>query len=463
MNYSRLNCISFHCSDVSVGVPTFIIVGKLLSHKTNFSLNEYKYQQFCDTIHNMKRKKVLFLVAVGIIILITVFVILNRSNADITPNPQLSDRIGVFGLVNPEMAEDLRVGWTRYPIVWTEWEEFRNSGTLTPKIRALDRFRQRNPGVKIIITLDSNHPTKTKCFMDDPVFRQQHNITDKLYATFRPKANCPPKNLSEYKEYVRDIVTVGKDFVTAWQIGNEVFATPRWDTVFYNGPFDDPNEIDYLDEFNAAYTTIKEIDPNAVIVSPGINFHRSEFDNLLNHIQLSDPDEQEKWNNIAINFSKLIINNCNKIDMVDIHLYHTIASIPNRVKWTSKVLNESNCNKPIISTEIAGPNPIPGSTEFENYILNDSQFQADQANDLQTRITLALNNGIQATLWFYSQDLKTAQEIIDNYNDPEYSSASNILLSKFGLVEKDGDFKPAYYKLQTLASQGIGSTCKVFE
>jgi len=423
----------------------------------------YKFQQFCVIIRSMKRKKVFFLVAIGIIIFITVFVILNRSNADVTPNPQLSDKIGVAGLVSPEVAEDLGVGWTRYTVVWREWEDYRNGGNANKQLKYINNFRKRNPGVKIIITLDSNHPTKTKCFVDDPVFRQLHNITDELYATFRPKANCPPNNLNEYQEYVRDIVTVGKDFVTAWQIGNEVFAAPFWNTVFYNGPFDDPDEIDFLDEYNAAYTVIKEIDPDANIITPGINFHQSEFDNSLNHIQLSDSDEQEKWDNTAINFPKLIRNNCTKFDMVDIHLYHSIESIPNRVKWTKKILNDNNCNKPIISTEIAGPNPIPGSLEFENYILNDNQFQTDQANDLQERISSAINNGVQAVLWFYNKDILTTQQIIDIFNDPKYKSASNILLKKFGIIEWGGNLKPAYYKIQTLASQGIGSTCKIFE
>jgi len=149
--------------------------------------------------------------------------------------------------------------------------------------------------------------------------------------------------------------------------------------------------------------------------------------------------------------------------MVDIHLYHSIESIPNRVKWTKKILNDNNCNKPIISTEIAGPNPIPGSLEFENYILNDNQFQTDQANDLQERISSAINNGVQAVLWFYNKDILTTQQIIDIFNDPKYKSASNILLKKFGIIEWGGNLKPAYYKIQTLASQGIGSTCKIFE
>ena len=341
------------------------------------------------------------------------------SKADEIPNISLSgSKLGVFAITSKSAAKDMGVAWTRIPISWENWETYKVKGTKPAPIKVLDGL---DSNTKIIVTLTTIHPTKTKCTNSSAV----------------GIAACPPNNLDEYKTFIKDIVTTYKDKVAVWQLGNEVYRSPLA-LKFWDGPFDDANQIDFIDIFQAGAETIKQIIPNAKIASPGVNFGSIDFQPDGTAIRNEDSEEQQKWDYSVANFNKFISKECSNINMVDVHLYHTTESTFGRVKWAQKTLQSAKCNRSIIATEVGGPNPKPNTDLFNQYLKDKKAFEKEQAKELPIRLSDTLEAGADTALWFYYKDFGTTGDF------------GNKLLGQFGLVDKKDRKKPAYQVLQVV-------------
>ena len=342
------------------------------------------------------------------IIIILIFKADFVSAKTITP-----DNVGVFGIPNDAAAQALGAKWTRYTLNWGKWDAWKaGRGEKPEQIAAIEN----SPNLNIILTFAPIHPTKTHCV--------------KLVGK-EGKTVCPPNNLTEYKNWVKQVVTEYKDDVEIWQLGNEVYSPEV--IKFWNGPFDDPNQIDFMDTFAASLEGVKSADPDAKIITPGIAFEKINFD--ANGTPRPDAEQTQEWEGMLANFKKLINKHCNDIDYYDIHLYWTVESIPGRTVWTKS--NTANCPRPIYATEM-GPNV--------GYDYQSAQEVATvQQQEIQPRYQAAIDNGVEMADWFYYQDITGGEGAKDT-------------MAWFGLVNSSGTPKAAYNTLQQITGVPSGGS-----
>lgn len=317
-----------------------------------------------------------------------------------------ADKVGVFGLENKQEADDLGVGWTRVPVWWNSYETQREK--LEQRLKALE-------GVKVLATIRAVHLTKTNC-------------PARAKPRLREQMSCPPRDIEEYKNFIREVVKNYKDKIAAWQIENEVYsgAVKYWVE-------DDLGSIDhFISLFKAVSEVIRQEDPGKIILAPGIALGRGiEFDAEGNvrftESVLSPKLQREVFLTCQANVRKAFKELCGYFDVADIHLYHTVESIPNRVKLLKKLMQEEGCTKPIWSTEIAGPQLWDRNATEE--------FYAAQAKELPLRLSAALDSGVEKVFYFH-------------YRDGEKKSSPDIIFATCGLVAANGKKKPAYFAMQ---------------
>jgi hypothetical protein len=75
--------------------------------------------------------------------------------------------------------------------------------------------------------------------------------------------NPPRPNLTRIEQDIRQIAQAGRGLVEAYEIGNEPNMAWQW----WGQP---PDPADYVAVLQLAYTTIKEVDPAAIVVSGGL-------------------------------------------------------------------------------------------------------------------------------------------------------------------------------------------------
>lgn len=332
------------------------------------------------------------------------------------------NKMGVFGIPNDVAANAIGATWTRYTLNWQNWDNWKKgNGVKPPPITAIES----SPSLKIVLTSAPIHSTKTKC-------SKQRAVAGEVV--------CPQKDLTEYKQWVRDVVSAYQDKVYIWQLGNEVYSP---DIIkFWGGSYDDPNAIDFLDTFSAGVEAVRGVSSSARIAAPGIAFEKVDFTST-GQPQPSTTDTTE-WQGIASNFEKLVATQCANKDFFGTHLYRTVESIPGRVAWTKQ--KTGSCPKPILATEI-GMN-IGGDYKESNGRTVSAQKVADaQQAEIEARYTSAINAGVEMADWFYYQDKTGGSGAVDS-------------LAFFGLVDGTGNPKPAYSSLVTLtgAPGGTGGT-----
>ncbi len=322
-----------------------------------------------------------------------------------------ADQVGVFALEKTSQARDLGVGWTRLPLNWARFEK--NKEGFNRHLKALK-------GVKVIVTIRATHPRK----LDIPSWA-------KAYAMTHPGAgktvSCPPKDIEEYKRFVREVVRKYKDKVAAWQIENEIYFSRKFWIE------DEQWSVqEFIPVLKAASQVIREEDPGKPILAPGIAFIKVKFDSNGNFVRFTgtkaDRTTQEKvlaaWTrNVRMVFSEG--RQC--FDVVDVHLYDEIEDYYGKVMWVKRMMKETDCEKPIWATEISGP-------KLTNLKNANEKFRRDQARELGPRLQTALDAGVEKVFYFLYRD--------------GTSNPNDIIYTTCGLVTKDGRKKPAYKAMQ---------------
>ena len=80
---------------------------------------------------------------------------------------------------------------------------------------------------------------------------------------YRVEVNGPPSDLEQWGKDLRDFVSAHKDYIEAYEIGNEPNLDWAW-----GGRKPDPGE--YVQVLKVAYARIKEADPQAIVVTAGL-------------------------------------------------------------------------------------------------------------------------------------------------------------------------------------------------
>ncbi len=201
----------------------------------------------------------------GIVLMVAIFTLISATNINSqTMNPQTMNPpaqtipASLFGM----HIHHARENWPNVPFSqWRLWDAYVTWGDLEPqqgawKFELLDRYVElaAKHKVKILLTLGQSPP----------------------WASARPQDKSPygtsgwpaePANLQDWRNYVRTVATRYRGKIRAYEIWNE----PDLQS-FYSGSTDKMVEL-----AQAAYTVLKQVDPQIVVLSPGATNGTTDF------------------------------------------------------------------------------------------------------------------------------------------------------------------------------------------
>lgn len=370
------------------------------------------------------------------ILLVELIIIITFPKITFANSLTVTDKIGVFGLPDDAAANDLGVTWTRF--AFPQWKQYLANPT------SFDDRLSKLHTTKVIATIRSvNDKDMVECGQDPDALLAVAHATDQVPQgkSIYDFISCMPKDLDStkkgsYRDFITQAVAAGKGKVDAWQIENEVYSTI---TRFWLG--DARGEFDnFITLFTTTSKMIRTLDPSTPILAPGITLGHTDF-NQTGTPQPATTAQQKGVDIIDTNVRRLFTDACSNFDVIDLHLYYTVESIPGRVAWLQKIMNETGCIKPIWSTEISGPDP------FGKQTLTDAQFVQQQADELGLRLQTAFNSGIEKVIYFIYQQV---------------SGSTDQGVAKLGLVDDEGIPKSAYAQMQafTKVSSSVSGTTK---
>lgn len=178
-------------------------------------------------------------------------------------------------------------------------------------------------------------------------------------SAYTPGAAAPPVNIDDWIDYVKTVTARYKGRIAYYEMWNEMNVTATWTGT--------PAEIVSLQQ--AAYTTIKSVDPDAKFISANLTTS----------------------NGLSLMQQLLGLGYANSADIIGYHFYvspappETIATLSSQV---SSLLNQHGVTKPIWNTETGWQT---GSTFTSD----------DEAAAVAVRALLvARSSGIERFLWY---------------------------------------------------------------
>jgi endonuclease/exonuclease/phosphatase family metal-dependent hydrolase len=216
-----------------------------------------------------------------------------------------------------------------------------------------------------------------------------------------PWARPAYKNLDKWLEYVRRVVTRYKDRIRYWEVWNEPNLEQFW--------HDKPNPADYAKLLKATHETIKQIDPELVVLLGGVSGIPWPY--LEGIYEAGGKDS---------------------FDVMNVHPYRYPSSPEERplyddlVRLRQLMDKYGDKGKPIWITEVGWP------TQQDRRGVSPER----QAEMLARTYLLSLQAGVEVVFWYEFQ----APE-----GKPEYNE------DHFGIVHRDLSPKPAYTALAALA------------
>jgi len=143
----------------------------------------------------------------------------------------------------------------------------------------------------------------------------------------------PPKDMSQFTQWVTRMVNRYKSYTRYWQIGNE------WEvSAFWTGT---PDE--FVAYFNAASNAVKKEDPNAIVILGGVQGYDNE------------PGSPHYNSRIVKDMDRVFAGTVGHFDILDVHLYEDTNTIGERIAWHRDRLGKLGYRGPIWSTECGGP------------------------------------------------------------------------------------------------------------
>jgi hypothetical protein len=237
-----------------------------------------------------------------------------------------------------------------------------------------------------------------------------HLANSALWASSAPpdlpeneRIRYPPEDIEDWKDFVREAVKRygcgpgGKCLVKHWEIWNEPDLRK-----FFNSSSSDTT-ADFFPLLQTGYETIKEVDPDAKVLFPGVT-----------HMSLGDGG----WTD-----SLLDSGAGQYCDIFNFHIYEPENAATYADQARTLMFEHGIENKPIWVTE----------TSHEK-IIEDS----DGKMKLPVVFLQVMENNIVKIFWF-------------NLRDPGPWAPPSEQGSKRGLMEYDGTIKPSYYAYQDMA------------
>jgi hypothetical protein len=310
-----------------------------------------------------------------------------------------------------QCVSDLNCGIVRFDIHWHFLEPKKNKFNWK-KTDLIINSLPKNIEILFTVYCDANWSVKTRL----------SKFGEKMKTILPPNI---PHNIDDYYNFVTKLVSRYKGRVKYYQIENEVYGSK----MYWYGTMDE-----YITLFKTAHTAVKETDPNAKLICAGIAL--GDFD--ITRIKSTTLSQYKKniYNSIQLVLKQLE----SYYDIVDIHLYYSLNSIPLRLKWLKNYLNSQSIDKPVWVTETGGLDP----RAYKN-----SMDQKLQSKDLVKRFTLAFTHGAQKVFW----------HTITREKDREHPIFGNMKLTH----DPDAtNKKPSYYSMKLIIDK-IGNFSEVSE
>jgi len=236
-------------------------------------------------------------------------------------------------------------------------------------------------------------------------------ITPEL-SVYQNLASCPPTpdNVANYTAFVKEIVSRYSGKVPSKTMPGLLYPVKYWEIeseagspMFWLGTKDD-----YSNMLKIAYTTIKSVDPSAVVILSGIN---------LNDMMKTNPTEQqiydlintkpEPWKSFllaGIDFFRDNLRYPKYFDVIEFHSLHDYESVPYIVNLINRECDKAGCPRKEIwmGDAMSAPHSHPSPVDFYpisepaasyNYIMwwpDNPQYAAADAWFLKEQSKLAI-------------------------------------------------------------------------
>jgi len=312
---------------------------------------------------------------------------------------------GGLGLYGPmenweheiELVKDLNVGIIRFNSdIWDLLEPQRGVYQWD-KLDHLVDLVTREGGMDILFTLPIaskwNGENKQVNMMGFPIGR----------------THFPTKDMESFRDFCQTLAARYKGRIKYYEAWNE----PDF-LMFWKGDMQ-PDAAEYLPFLKEAYKTIKETDPDAIILNGG----------------LAKPQETLWLNKL------LDLGGGSYFDIMNIHIYPAFARYPDALDVTEKILARHHLVKTIWVTETSTT-----GTFFETQ--NREKEEYDKSVYLVQNFTRALSRPDVGCIFWHS--LKNPGKDIHLPKDYD-----------FGLINSDGVLLPAYKAFQVWSRTLIGS------
>ncbi|UCC68528.1 MAG: hypothetical protein JSV79_00915 [Armatimonadota bacterium] len=357
---------------------------------------------------------------------------------------------------------ELGADWTRQTLPWKGVEPQRNQfkwGTVDGAVSMVDAAARAGRPINVLSTFRTISPWAAA--------RAPVKVRE---------ASVPPSDLQDYYRFVHATVKRARGRVRYWQVDNEVDSP-----FFWQGSAEE-----YVQLLRTAHRAIKDADPQAVVVAPGIQLWRRPMieDEIAAGRDQRALDVYRAWaeNNdeakraptpssaadLQRMFSQgkaatmgkhqsdfirrlLDKDTAQYYDVLDIHIYHPCELIPDIVEWAQATMAREGYSKPIWLTETSGPN-------YPELWPNEKVGERRQAEEVVKRYVLALGCGVERVFWYVLVA-------------PKHQDTGEW--SRTGLLRRDLSKRPAYhsYRLMTQMLKGarsvrtlnIGSAVQAFE
>lgn len=366
---------------------------------------------------------------------------INESEAAGTPD----SRFGVINVTNPNDPQtlnrlnDIRVGFVRINVSWEDVDD------VNDRINFINNYLSplNTNGQKVLIMMRTRN--KLNCTLVKPGDCSNGYVSpfsscsnELIYQDANKsfiRSGMMPNNLAVYRDFIKNFVNdvgdaIGNNFAYL-QIDNEVS-----DVCANNGSIYWRSTInDYKNVLNSAYSGVQSSNYKDVVKVVPAGFSSGALEGLI-----AVPP-----NDMVVDQVKDVLDN-GHYDVIDLHLYDSYNDVPTKIKW----FIDNGYNKPLIATELSGPDI--------NSVITDREER--KSKELVKRFAIGLYGGLQRISLFSFIDLpgESAQRFknqgllnketlsdTNNYPQPAYYTYKMLIdkISGFSSVEKisDGKYK----------------------
>jgi hypothetical protein len=279
------------------------------------------------------------------------------------------------------LAQQIGASWTREEISWANWGDRESSTFYDRRIGLI-----ADGGIGIIGMLLTSHPR----YRDASCVRYALD-------TNQPEYWCPPNNMNAFARWVGQVVerydadgvndAPGSPRVAAWEIWNEPDQDGTW--------LPKANPAAYAEMLRKSYDAVKAADPTALVLNGGV----MTFDGIGVGGFMSKVVEIAGWNSFdVLSLHPWLIDHppdnpalINPRERYDV-------TIPGRLEFAKRWLNERGGGKPIWITEV-GWSVCAGKCEPQF-----AKSEEQQADYLVRTFALAAAAGVQHVSYFQLDD-----------------------------------------------------------